>query len=206
MASLASGLFDLFSGNPAQQEQDQFGALGNYQTGVGEGLTTAGAGFDEGILSGDPTKMATALAPEISTGQSQVEQQRLHDANFGTRSGGTAASTEAASAGNRSNIIQLEGGLQSGTAGSALSAGSGLLSGASTNIGNEANLANQRRSQVNSDINGVVQGAGEIATGIAAGGAGGAGADPYATLYSAQHPDTSLAGTGEPDYSNLQIQ
>ena len=166
MATLPGSIYDLFAGNPAQQEQDQFGALGNYETGTGEGLTTAGAGYDLGVLSGDPTKIATALAPEISTGQSQVEQQRLQDANFGTRSGGTTASTEAAGAANRGNIINLEGGLQSGAASSALGAGSGLLSGASSNIGSEAQLAEERRKQVTGDIGGIAQGAASIATGL----------------------------------------
>ena len=166
MGGLVGGIYDLAAGNPAQKEQDQFGALGNYETGTGEGLTTAGAGYDLGILSGDPTKIATALAPEISTGQSQVEQQRLQDANFGTRSGGTTASTEAAEAANRGNIITLEGGLQSGAASSALGAGSGLLSGASSNIGNEAQLAEERRQQVTGDIGGIAQGAASIATGL----------------------------------------
>ena len=166
MATLPGSIYDLFAGNPAQQEQDQFGALGNYETGTGEGLTTAGAGYDLGILSGDPTKIATALAPEISTGQSQVEQQRLQDANFGTRSGGTTASTEAAGAANRGNIINLEGGLQSGAASSALGAGSGLLSGASSNIGSEAQLAEERRKQVTGDIGDIASGAASIATGL----------------------------------------
>lgn len=166
MGGLVGGIYDLAAGNPAQKEQDQFGALGNYETGTGEGLTTAGAGYDLGILSGDPTKIATALAPEISTGQSQVEQQRLQDANFGTRSGGTTASTEAAEAANRGNIITLEGGLQSGAASSALGAGSGLLSGASSNIGSEAQLAEERRKQVTGDIGDIASGAASIATGL----------------------------------------
>ena len=62
--TLPGSIYDLFAGNPAQQEQDQFGALGNYETGTGEGLTTAGAGYDLGVRSGDPTKIATALAPK----------------------------------------------------------------------------------------------------------------------------------------------
>ena len=123
--------------------------------------------------------IATALAPEISTGQSQVEQQRLQDANFGTRSGGTTASTEAAEAANRGNIITLEGGLQSGAASSALGAGSGLLSGASSNIGNEAQLAEQRRSQVTGDVGGIATGAAEIVSGLMGGGLpGGASGGP----------------------------
>ena len=166
MGGLAGSIFDLAAGNPAQQEQDQFGALGNYETGTGEGLTTAGAGYDLGVLSGDPTKIATALAPEISTGQSQVEQQRLQDANFGTRSGGTTASTEAAGAANRGNIINLEGGLQSGAASSALGSGSGLLSGASSNIGSEAQLAEERRKQVTGDIGGIAQAGASIVAGL----------------------------------------
>ncbi len=166
MGGFVGGIYDLAAGNPTQKEQDQFGALGNYETGTGEALTTAGAGEELGILSGDPTKIATALAPEISTGQSQVEQQRLQDANFGTRSGGTTASTEAAEAANRGNIITLEGGLQSGAASSALGAGSGLLSGASSNIGSEAQLAEERRKQVTGDIGDIATGAASIATGL----------------------------------------
>lgn len=166
MASLVTGIYDLAAGDPAAKEQAQFGALGNYETGTGEALTTAGAGYDLGLLSNDPTRIATALAPEIATGQGQVEQQRLADANFGTRSGGTAASTEAAEAANRGNIIALEGGLQSGAASSALGAGSGLLSGASSNIGNEAQLAEQRRSQVTGDVGGIATGAAEIVAGL----------------------------------------
>ncbi len=166
MGGLVGGIYDLAAGNPAQKEQDQFGALGNYETGTGEALTTAGAGEELGILSGDPTKIATALAPEISTGQSQVEQQRLQGANFGTRSGGTTASTEAAEAANRGNIITLEGGLQRDAASSALGAGSGLLSGASSNIGSEAQLAEERRKQVTGDIGDIASGAASIATGL----------------------------------------
>jgi hypothetical protein len=169
MASLASGLFDLFEGNPTEKEQAELQNLGGFETGTGEALTTAGAGFDESILSGDPTRIATALAPEISSQQGQVEQSNLEGANFGTRSGGTAAATEAAPAAERANIINLEGGLQSGAANSALSAGSGLLSSASSNEQAEAELARQRQAQVAGDVGGIVTGAGEIAAGFAGG-------------------------------------
>jgi hypothetical protein len=163
MGGLVSGIFDLASGDPAAGEENKLDALGNYQTGVGEGLTTAGAAFDESILSGDPSRIAQTLVPEISAGQTGVEQQALQNANFGTRSGGTAASTNAAQAGERANIIDLEGGLEQGAASSALGAGSGLLSGASGNIQSEAGLANQRRQQVNSDVGNIAQSAAAIA-------------------------------------------
>jgi hypothetical protein len=171
MGGLAGSIFDLASGDPTEGEQKKFGSLGDYQTGVGEGLTTAGAGFNEDILSGDPTKISQALAPEISAGQGQVEQQRLQDANFGTRSGGTAASTEAATAANRGNIIDLVGGLQKSTAESSLSHGGNLMSEASGNIGNEAQLAEQRRQQQVGDVNGIASSVASIATGLPMGGA-----------------------------------
>jgi hypothetical protein len=169
MGGLVGGIFDLASGDPTQGEQKKFGSLGDYQTGVGEGLTTAGAGFNEDILSGDPTKISQALAPEISAGQGQVEQQRLQDANFGSRSGGTAASTAAAEGANRGNIINLVGGLQKSTAESSLTHGGNLMSEASGNIGNEAQLAEQRRQQQVGDVNGIATGAAEIAMGIPGG-------------------------------------
>ncbi len=189
MASLVTGIYDLAAGDPAAKEQAQFGELGNYETGTGEALTTAGAGYDLGLLSNDPTRMATALAPEIATGQGQVEQQRLADANFGTRSGGTAASTEAAEAANRGNIITLEGGLQRDAASSALGAGSGLLSGASSNIGSEAKLAEERRQQVTGDVSGIATGAAEIVSGLMGGGlpGGAPAADAADTLANARN-------------------
>lgn len=193
MGGLVGGLFDLFSGNPAQKEQDQFGALGNYETGTGEGLTTAGTGFEEGILSGDPSKIASTLAPEISAQQGQIQQNELQNANFGNRSGGTAASTESAQAAGRGNIINLVGGLQGQTAGAAVGQGSGLLGEAGSSIGNEANLAEQRRQQTVGDINGIASSAAAIASPFLGGGA--AAPDPYESLYNAQQPTPGLEPT-----------
>lgn len=166
MASLVTGIYDLAAGDPAAAEQKKFGSLGDFDTGTGEALTTAGAGYDLDILSGDPTKIAQVEAPEISAQQGQIEQQRLQNANFNTRSGGTAASTSAAEAGGRANIIDLTGGLQKSTADAASSTGGNLLTQATSNIGNEAQLAEERRSQVNSDVGGIATGAAEIATGF----------------------------------------
>ncbi|MGA7524366.1 MAG: hypothetical protein WBW84_18080, partial [Acidobacteriaceae bacterium] len=185
MGGLVGSIFDLAAGNPTQGEQNQFGALSGYQTGVGEGLITPAAQYEESILSGDPTKTAQAMAPEISANQQQTQQFKNQSAEFSPRSGGTAASVANADTSGRSNLIDLLGQEQSGAASTSLSAGSGLLDSASNNLGNEANLANQWRQQQTSDINGIAQGAASIAMGLPAGG----GADPYATLYSAQHPD-----------------
>ena len=138
MGSLVSGLFDLASGNPVEQEQQQLGALGNYQTGVGEGLTTAGAGYEEALLSGDPSRIAQAMAPEISANQQQTQQFKNQTAEFSPRSGGTAAAVANADTSGRLNLIDLLGKEQSGAASTSLSAGSSLLDSASSNLGNEA--------------------------------------------------------------------
>ncbi len=202
MGGLVGGLFDLFSGNPTEKEQNQFGALSGYQTGVGEGLITPAAQYEESILSGDPTKTAQAMAPEISANQQQTQQFKNQSAEFSPRSGGTAASVANADTSGRSNLIDLLGKEQSGAASTSLSAGSGLLDSASNNLGNEANLAQNWRNQQTSDINGIAQGAASIAMGLPTG----TGADPYQTLYDAQHPDpNSIQTTSDTSLDDYQI-
>lgn len=183
MGSLVGGLFDLFSGNPTQKEQNQLGSLGGYDTGVGEGLTTAGANFEEGILSGDPTKQAQALAPEITAQQNQEQQAKNQLAEFSPRSGGTAAAAAGMDTAGRGNIISLLGGLEGSTAGAAVGQGTGLLGQASSDISQEAQLANQRRQQLTSDVTGIAEGAGQIAS---------------AFFPSNPSPDPSTASTDSP--------
>jgi hypothetical protein len=178
MGGLVGGIFDLAEGDPTKQQERQLDSLSNYQTGVGEGLTTAGAGWEESILSGDPSKIGQALAPEISAGQGQVQQQALSNANFGNRGGGTNASTQAATGAERGNIINLVGGLQSGTAGAAVGQGSGILGQAAGNIGTEASLATANRQRLDSDVTGIAQSAAEIATGFAGGDPASGGTGP----------------------------
>ena len=202
MGGLLSSIFDLAAGNPTQGEQNQFGALSGYQTGVGEGLITPAAQYEENILSGDPTKTAQAMAPEISANQNQTQQFKNQTAEFSPRSGGTAASVANADTSGRSNLIDLLGQEQSGAASTSLSAGSGLLNSASSNLSNQAGLAEQwRKSQV-SDIGQIGQSAAEIATGLA----GGSDGDPYSTLYNAQNPDpNSIQTTPDTSLDNYQI-
>jgi hypothetical protein len=182
MGGLVSSIFDLAEGDPTQTQENQLKGLSNYQTGVGEGLTTAGAGFEEGILSGDPSRIAGALAPEISAGQGQVQQQALTNANFGNRGGGTNASTQAATGAERGNIINLVGDLQGKTAGAAVAQGGGILGQASGNIGTEASLATANRQRLDSDVGGIASSAAAIADpflGGADAGGGGAGVPWY---------------------------
>src|SRR5579859_1859279 len=155
MGGLVGGIFDLINGDPAAQEEHQLGGLTGFESNLGEPLANAGAGFEQSILSGDPTRLATALAPEISSGQQQVEQNLLENANFGNRGGGTNASTQNAKAAERGNIINLEGGLQRDTAGAAVGQGAGLLGQAASNLGTQADLANRRRQSEVSDVGGI---------------------------------------------------
>lgn len=151
-ADVAGGIYDLVAGDPAEREEKTLGALGNQEISTGESLVNPAATYYENVLSGDPTRIAQSLSPEISAGQTQVEQQALSNANFGNRSGGTAASTQAGEAGERANIINLVGGLQSSSAGAAGSLGSSQESLGASNEQTVANLKSGRRSQVTSDI------------------------------------------------------
>ena len=84
MGSIASGIYNLFAGDPAKKEEGQLGDLGNFESGVGQQGTNASLGYDLGILSGDPAKIAQTLAPEISTQNQQTQQGKLTTANSAT--------------------------------------------------------------------------------------------------------------------------
>lgn len=163
MGGLVGGLFDLFSGSPTSGEQKAFGDLAGFENPLGEKSVNQGLGWESDILSGDPSKIATALAPEIKAGQQQVQQQAQQGAEFGNRGGGTNAATQAAQSGERGNIINLIGGLQQGAAGALTSGGENLLTQGSSNLGQEANLANQRRQQQVGDVSGIASGVADIA-------------------------------------------
>jgi hypothetical protein len=165
VGGLISSIYDLASGDPAKAQENQLGALGGYETNVGQNLTNAGAGFDEAILSGDATRTAQALAPEISAGKERVQQDTKTNAEFGTRSGGTAASTANAQDAERSNIVNLVGGLQQGAAGQALNAGGNLLNQASGNINDVAGMNTARQKTVTGDVGGIAEGVAEMFTG-----------------------------------------
>lgn len=205
MGGLAGGIYDLFAGNPTQSEQNAFGDLSGFENNTGEGAVNAGLGFYNDILSGNPEAIAEAEAPEIKAGQEQVQQQAEQNAMFGNRGGGTNSSTNAAQSGERANIINLTGELQSGAAGAELGAGENLLGQGSTNLGNEANLALQRQNQVAGDIGGIASGVASIASPFLEG-IGGGGADPYETLYNAQNPGTSGVATVPTDITDMSIQ
>ena len=105
----------------------QTGQIGGFATGLGMSNATAGSNWMQSIISGDPSKIGQALSPEISAQQGQINQQKKQMAEFDSRSGGTASAAASADAAGRGNIINLVGGLQSGTAGNLTSSGTSLL-------------------------------------------------------------------------------
>lgn len=194
-------IFDLFGGNPAQSEQNQFGQLAGYETNLGENLATPGAKFEEDILSGSPTLEAEALAPEISAARQQAQQNTNTLAEFAPRSGGTAAEQAGSRDALTGNILNLLGGLKSSTAANAVGQGEGFLGQAPSNLGNQAGLAIQNRQRKMGDIGSIAGGVASVALPFLE---GGGGADPYETLYNAQH-DNSGIETESPDLSGIGV-
>lgn len=110
-----SGLFG-GSNSTLNKNIPAFESSAGFSTGVGEGDVTAASKWYNDILSGDPTKMAEAIAPETSAIQGQTQQQKNQTAQFSPRSGGTAAAIAGLDANSRAQIIKLLGGLQGGAA------------------------------------------------------------------------------------------
>lgn len=179
MGGLVAGIIDLFHGDPDKTQENQLENLSQYETGEGESLIGPAAKFEQDILSGDPTKLATALAPEISADQQQVQQAAKTNADFGERSGGTTAATAAAQAGERANIFDLAGGLQGSTAGTSLMAGEGLLGQVPSELDSVAQMKTARRGETQTDIENINKGMSEIASRIMSRGMSSGGNDNF---------------------------
>jgi hypothetical protein len=164
MASVASGLFNIFEGDPTQGEQQGLGSLAGFENSTGEGAVNAGLGLDNSIISGDPTKIAQVEAPEIRAGQDQIQQQAEQNAFFGNRGGGGNSAVNSAQSNERGNIINLTGQLQQGAAGAEIGAGENLLGQGSSNLNSEANLAIQNNQRLTNDVGNIAQGAASIAS------------------------------------------
>jgi hypothetical protein len=108
----------LFGGQNKTLDQNipAFQKEAGFATGVGNQDVTAASKWYNDILSGDPTKMAEAIAPETSAIQGQAQQAKNQTAQFSPRSGGTAAAIAGLDENTRAQIIKLLGGLQGGSA------------------------------------------------------------------------------------------
>lgn len=116
---------------PTDAERGQYGALDastRFATDNGERNITASSDFMRSILGGDSTKIATTLAPQIGTAKTSANQQTKTNTQFGTRSGGTAASNTVANDKVHSDITDLIGNLTGSSATGLSSSGDSLLS------------------------------------------------------------------------------
>lgn len=83
------------------------GDISQFGTTTGQGAITDANKYYQDILSNDPSKIAESIAPEVQAGAEETQQGKQNLAQFGTRSGGTAAASAGADAANRANIISL---------------------------------------------------------------------------------------------------
>ena len=120
------------------------GNLAGFASGQGQSNISSADKFWQSILSGDSSKIGQALAPEVSANQQQGQQSKNQLAQFGTRSGGTAAAGAGIDAAGRSNMINLIGGLQGKAASSLGSMGSSLLQTGLQGYGQQADMSQMR--------------------------------------------------------------
>lgn len=122
----------------------QFGQTGAKAIGQGQSYTNQAGNWYSSILSGDATKQAGALAPEIGAAKTSAQQQQKQNSIFGGRSGGTAASTSASNDKVHSDITNLLGSLTGSSAGALGSLGSNLLGQGLGALGQQQGAVQQR--------------------------------------------------------------
>lgn len=103
------------------------GAISDFASGMGQKNATAGSNFFQSLLSGDSSKTSQVLAPQISAAKTSLQQDQKTNTMKGGRSGGMAASNNAAQDKIHSDITNLTGSLTGGAANSLMSSGQNLL-------------------------------------------------------------------------------
>lgn len=136
----------LFGGsNPTlNSDMKQFGQIGSFATNLGESDTSKSSNYWSSLLSGDASKSAKALAPQISASKVAGQQQNKTGAEQGTRSGGTAASTADTNDKTRGNITKLLGSLTSSAASSLSSQGSSAMNTGLSALTSQENASQQQ--------------------------------------------------------------
>jgi hypothetical protein len=166
---MGMGFFGVGQG-PSSQEKQQFNALNSesdFAAGIGQSDLTASSNFMQGILSGDPSKIAQVLNPQISAVKQRTQQAKDQLAQFSPRSGGTAAAAANMDAGARSDITNLTGSL-TGTAASGLgSEGGSLFSAGMSGHESAFNEADTMQQQTAAMFNDIFNSSGSTATAVA---------------------------------------
>lgn len=161
MGAFLSGIFG--GSNPTlNQTKNTAGDISKFGTTTGQGAITDANKYYSDILSSDPSKIAESIAPEIKAGADQTQQEKQSLAQFGTRSGGTAAASAGADAANRSNIISLIGRLQQGAAAGETGIGENQTAQGLQANGQQASIS---QAQLQNYINSILgQGVGDFAS------------------------------------------
>ncbi len=73
---------------------NQFGDIGGFATNLGEKSIGQAAKFASDVVSGDQSKIARSLGPEIGTIQTQQQQNKNQTAQFHDRAGGNNAALQ----------------------------------------------------------------------------------------------------------------
>lgn len=120
------------------------GAIGDFASSTGQANTSAGSNFFNSIVSGDSSKIAQTLAPQIGAAKTSLQQNQKTSAQNGNRSGGTTASNNAAQDKVHSDITNLTGSLTGNAASTLLSSGQSLLGTALGSYNEQASMDNQR--------------------------------------------------------------
>lgn len=172
---------------PSSQEKDIYkllSGLGSYGATKGTGATNQALDYFEAFLSGDPTKIASALAPETKIIQGQAEQRKKQMAEFGTRSGGTAAQAANIDTNTLAQIQDLVNRSRTAAAGEVAGIGQNLL-GLGTNAGGSAfSAARVMQGQNAAKWDDIFKSIAEIVTGgMQVASAAGAGSAPSATFH-----------------------
>lgn len=135
---------------------------------MGLGDLSTSTDFMKSILSGDPTKIAQVLGPQIRAIQEQGTQQKKTTAEFGNRGGGTNATNQRIGDTTRSQINDLISSLTGSSVNSLASTGSSLLSTGLSGFGTAFNAANVMQGQSASKWNDIFKSIGSVIAGAGA--------------------------------------
>lgn len=122
----------------------EFGQIGGFATGLGESNLSQASNFWSSILSGDQSKIAKTLGPQIGAIQGQAQQQRNVGAQFGNRSGGTNAANQMISDQSTASINNMVNSLLGSSASNLGSSGAGLLSQGASAYGQQEQASQQQ--------------------------------------------------------------
>ena len=159
-------LSSLFSGSNGTLSSDikKTGQAADFATGLGEKNLTTSSDFWNSILSGDSSKTSKALASQIGAAKTSAAQTNKTNAELGTRSGGTAASTAATNDKVHSDVTSMIGDLTGKAASNLQSSGSSELSTGLQGLNQQASLSQDQLENWSNSIFGK-----GITSGVAAG-------------------------------------